>query len=75
MFAIDASANPPAPKPAGVFAGVGTMLFNMAVNPVSGKVYVANTDARNDVRFEGHDVFGPTQHRRCAATSPRAASP
>ena len=27
----------------------------MAVNPVSGKVYVANTDARNDVRFEGHN--------------------
>ena len=33
--------------------GVGTILFNMAVNPVSGKVYVSNTDAHNDVRFEG----------------------
>jgi hypothetical protein len=26
-----------------------------------GKLYVANTDARNDVRFEGHNAFGPTQ--------------
>jgi DNA-binding beta-propeller fold protein YncE len=58
VFAIDAGANPPAPRPTGVFTGVGTVLFNMAVNPVSGKVYVANTDARNDVRFEGHNVFG-----------------
>jgi hypothetical protein len=33
----------------------------MAVNPVNGKVYVANTEARNDVRFEGHNVLGPTQ--------------
>ncbi len=61
VFAIDAAANPPAPKPASIFTGVGTVLFNMAVNPVSGKIYVANTDARNDVRFEGHNVFGPTQ--------------
>jgi DNA-binding beta-propeller fold protein YncE len=61
VFAIDAAANPPAPKPAGIFTGVGTVLFNMAVNPVSGKVYVTNTDARNDVRFEGHNVFGPMQ--------------
>jgi len=61
VFAIDAAANPPAPKPAGAFTGVGTVLFNMAVNPVSGKVYVANSDARNDVRFEGHNLFGPTQ--------------
>ena len=38
----------------GVYAHVGTTLFNMAVNPKSGKVYVSNTDAHNDVRFEGH---------------------
>ena len=61
VFAIDAAANPPAAKPTAVFAGVGTILFDLAVNPASGKVYVANTDARNDVRFEGHNVFGPTQ--------------
>jgi DNA-binding beta-propeller fold protein YncE len=61
VFAIDAEADPPVAKPDRVFTGVGTVLFNMAVNPVNGKIYVANTDARNDVRFEGHNVFGPTQ--------------
>ncbi len=61
VFAIDATANPPVAKSTGAFAGVGTVLFNMAINPVSGKVYVANTDAHNDVRFEGHNAFGPTQ--------------
>jgi hypothetical protein len=33
--------------------GVGTVIFNMAVRPnASGQIYVTNTDARNDVRFE-----------------------
>ena len=68
MFAIDATANPPAPIAGGVYAHVGTTLFNMAVNPVSGKVYVTNTDAHNDVRFEGHNAAGFTvgarPHRR-----------
>ena len=54
VFAIDATANPPAAVSSGVYAHVGTTLFNMAVNPKSGKVYVTNTDAHNDVRFEGH---------------------
>ena len=58
VFIINANANPPTAAnfhtPATDFlAGVGTVLFNMAVNPVSGKVYVANTEARNEVRFEG----------------------
>ncbi|MBL8202380.1 MAG: hypothetical protein JNK40_15540 [Chromatiales bacterium] len=51
VFAIDANANPPVEEAA--FAHVGTVLFNMAVNPVSGRLYVANTEARNEVRFEG----------------------
>jgi DNA-binding beta-propeller fold protein YncE len=54
VFAIDATANPPAALPSSTVAHVGTTLFNMAVNPRSGKVYVSNTDAHNDVRFEGH---------------------
>ncbi|HEX8793163.1 MAG TPA: beta-propeller fold lactonase family protein [Polyangiaceae bacterium] len=54
VFAIDATANPPAAKANGVYPHVGTTLFNMATNPVTGKVYVSNTDAHNDVRFEGH---------------------
>ena len=59
VFAIDATANPPraATGPGSVYTGVGTILFNMAVNPVSGKVYVSNTEARNDLRFEGPGIF------------------
>jgi DNA-binding beta-propeller fold protein YncE len=39
---------------------VGTTLFNMAVNPVSGHLYVSNTEARNDLRFEGPGTFAGT---------------
>src|SRR5262245_977985 len=55
VFVIDASANPPAPVVTGTqfFTGVGTILFNMITNPVTGKLYVTNTEARNEIRFEG----------------------
>lgn len=39
------------------FAHVGTTLFNMAANPVTGKIYVSNTDAVNNVRFEGPGTY------------------
>ncbi len=39
------------------FAHVGTTLFNMATNPVTGTLYVSNTDAINNVRFEGPGIF------------------
>ncbi len=39
-------------------AHVGTTLFNMAVNPVSGTLYVSNTEANNMQRFEGPGQFG-----------------
>lgn len=51
VFKIDASANPP--QIVGWYQHVGTVLYNMIVNPVNGKVYVSNTEARNEVRFEG----------------------
>jgi DNA-binding beta-propeller fold protein YncE len=51
VFEINANAAPPALV--NTFSGVGTTLFNMAVNPVNGNLYVSNTDARNVVRFEG----------------------
>ncbi len=59
VFKIDATANPPVPVagPTGFFTGVGTILFNMIANPVSGKVYVANLDSQNEVRFEGPGTF------------------
>jgi YVTN family beta-propeller protein len=60
VFKIDATANPPAQigLDANQYAHVGTVLFNMITNPVSGKVYVSNTDANNKVRFEGIGVTG-----------------
>ena len=58
VFAINATTNPPAEVAA--YSGVGTVLFNMAVNPVSGKIYVANTEARNEVRFEGPGTSSTT---------------
>ena len=59
VFVINAAANPPVQQAGagGFFAGVGTVLFNMVVNPVSGAVYVSNTDAQNDHRFEGPGTY------------------
>lgn len=37
---------------------VGTTIFNMAVNPVSGKLYVSNTESQNLTQFEGPGVTG-----------------
>ncbi len=37
---------------------VGTVLFNLVVNPVTGKVYVTNTELPNHVDFEGPGVYG-----------------
>jgi DNA-binding beta-propeller fold protein YncE len=56
VFTLDATANPPVAT--GAFPHVGTVLFDMAVNPVSGTVYVTNGEARNEVRFEGPGSFG-----------------
>ncbi|MCB9726712.1 MAG: hypothetical protein H6748_21885 [Spirochaetaceae bacterium] len=39
-------------------ASVGTTLFNMAVNPANGKLYVSNTDSRNLTQFEGPGSTG-----------------
>ena len=41
------------------FSGVGTILFNMIVNPVTDVVYVSNFASRNHIRFAG----SPTQAR------------
>jgi DNA-binding beta-propeller fold protein YncE len=56
VFALDANT-----LAAGAsFAHVGTILFNMVVNPVSGKLYVTNTESPNQVRFEGPGTHGGT---------------
>jgi DNA-binding beta-propeller fold protein YncE len=53
VFAVDANTF----AQTSAWSGVGTILFNIAVNPVSGKLYVSNTEARNEVRFEGPGTF------------------
>src|SRR5262245_24800456 len=39
-------------------AGVGTTLFNMVVNPANGRLYVSDTEARHETRFEGPGSVG-----------------
>lgn len=68
LFAIDATAA--APAVTGRVAGLGTTLFNLAVHPGDGRVFASNTEARNEVRFEGRAGAAPP----CAAASPRTAS-
>jgi DNA-binding beta-propeller fold protein YncE len=65
VFAIDADSDPPQPVPGpnGRFSGVGTVIYNMAVNPRSGDLYVSNTEALNHVRFEGPGDFANTTVR------------
>ncbi|WP_437309620.1 beta-propeller fold lactonase family protein [Sorangium sp. So ce388] len=83
VFVIDATANPPrqVPGPSGFFTGVGTILFNMVVNPVNGKVYVSNTDANNAERFEGpglfagHSVRGHLHESRITVLGPSGVVP
>ncbi len=57
VFAISATDSPTVVQQ---YSGVGTTLFNMATNPVTGALYVSNTDANNLVRFEGDGNSGTT---------------
>jgi YVTN family beta-propeller protein len=58
VFEIDADAA--TPVEVDDFAHAGTVLFDLLVNPATGKLYVTNTDARNEVRFEGPGILGTT---------------
>ena len=79
VFVLNAMANPPRQLQgtAGFFQGVGTILYAMAVNPVNGKVYVANTEANNLDLFEGpgtfagHSLRGHLHESRITVLSPR----
>ncbi|MDJ0785683.1 MAG: hypothetical protein QNK05_02675 [Myxococcota bacterium] len=53
VFAIDAETLQTTEE----ISGVGTILFNMVANPRTGAIYVSNTEARNEVRFEGPGEF------------------
>src|SRR5690606_29288109 len=54
VFAIDAATLAETQR----WSHVGTILFNMAVHPASGKVYVTNAESQNRPRCEGPGVFG-----------------
>ena len=63
VFALNADANPPVLQ-AGInsYSGVGTTLFNMAVRPGTGSVFVSNSNARNHVRFAPIEAGGVQGH-------------
>jgi DNA-binding beta-propeller fold protein YncE len=77
VFSFDANTL----KQTASFAHVGTTLFNMAANPVTGKIYVSNTDAINNVRFEGpgtyagHTVQGHLAEARITVISGTTVAP
>ena len=44
-------------------SGVGTILFNIAANPIDDTLYVSNIDSRNHIRFSGSTSRGNTSVR------------
>ena len=54
IFEIDAAAA--TPNVTRRRPNVGTTLFNMVTNPATGVLYVSNSEASNEVRFEGHSA-------------------
>lgn len=58
VFSFDANTTSAVDLNLQSYAGVGTILFNLAVNPVNGKVYVTNTESPNEIRFEGAGIHG-----------------
>ena len=66
VFAINASAT--IPSITDRFVGVGTTLFNMAV-AADGRIFVSNTEAFNEVRFEGSGRRGDSTVRGRIAES------
>ena len=65
-------ANPPRQLagPAGFFTGVGTILFNMVVNPVSGRSTSPTPRPATRSRFEGPGIFAGRQRARPPAREP-----
>ena len=62
VFTIDASITVPAATSTR-FSGVGTVLFNMVTHPISGAVYISNTEALNLKRFEGPGILSGSSVR------------
>jgi len=69
---LDASAPVPVPS---YFDHLGTLNYNLGVHPVTGRVWVANTEAQNHIRFEPN-LRGKFLRTRMAIVNPAApASP
>ncbi len=64
LFVIDAAAA--TPTVASQLSGVGTTLFNLATNPATGQLVVSNTEAQNQIRFEGPGTTASTVRGRIA---------
>jgi len=58
VFGFDANSLDDNPVNLELFDHVGTILFNMIVNPTSGKILVSGTESPNEVRFEGPGIHG-----------------
>ncbi len=58
VFGVNANSLDDTPASLEIFNSAGTILFNMVVNPVSGKILVSNTESPSEVRFEGPGVYG-----------------
>ena len=77
VFAVDANSL----SQTASFAHVGTTLFNMAVNPANGNLYVSNTESINNARFEGpgtyagHTVQGHLAETRITVISGSRVTP
>ena len=73
LFSINANAA--TPTVTGQVSGIGTTLFNIAVNPANGLLYVSNTDAVNHVRFEGPGLKASTVRGRIAESRVTVVNP
>jgi DNA-binding beta-propeller fold protein YncE len=73
LFAIDATAA--VPTVSGRVAGLGTTLFNLVVHPGDGRVFASNTEARNEIRFEGSGRRGTTVRGRIAESRISVVTP
>lgn len=61
VFGIDANATVPSETKR--TPSVGSVLFNMAVNPANGDLLISNLESRNHIRFEGRALSARTTVR------------
>lgn len=57
----------------GAYRGVGTTIFNLAVSPMTGRLYASNQEAFNEIRFEPN-VRGKFVHNRVTMIDPGAGT-